>query len=522
MDHFQEYKKQRELSEGIFDKVLGKNEPKVPENPDFIQKPNGTFVIGGKSTAKEVNTPGAIPFLKEFDWRNSKLNFVLFPGTEFHAKYINFDLKTQTISLFKGEWESGPFYGEQFEGTFGKHGTAFKGDFVGRYTDYEADPKTFLDGTFLDTTESGLLGMPNVVSLHKVRNKKFNFIAIPTGNYLQFRSANGITGYIKVLKRLNEVNSTFQYEVLDGFKGQTTPQLVTLPWDYFRQNWDILYTHPRHPRNIAGLIIVPEGDSIIEMHISSAPATFASAPETIEKKLSFEPGKKYSFDLSKLPISIEGVAPEVTVAFETPQELEEFQKVSNYVNSGTFKFDMRNIQRAIQYNEIDGYGTFNYLSSLFNNVPGKNIMTLLGKRRTVSEAPEKGKLSTTRFKEPGEEVKKTGGWKKKRPNHVSYTVPAKNISSPETTQQIKQDAISSMDRLNNFVKYFVANIVDANGSPDVTAQTAVMNSLRTSLGTTKFKKPAVASTTTAKDTTKGLGLHEDVRLEIRRIINNNL
>lgn len=529
MDYFQQFEKSQKINEGLFDKVFGKGEnleSNAFENPDFSQMKSGTFVIGGKSTAKQVNTPSDIPFLKEFDWKNSKLNFILLPGTEFHASYINFDLKTQTISSFKGTWSSGPFYGDQFEGIFA--GPSFQGEFVGRYTNYESHPTTFIDGKFIDITNSGILGIPNVLTLHKSRSKKFNFIAIPAGHYLQFKSVNGITGYIKVLKRLDAINSDFQFEVLDGFKGQQKGTAVTLPWNYFRQNWQsgIFNIHPKSPRNIAGLIIVPEGDSIQELYISSAPATF-DAPEKQDANIaplkSFDPHKQYSFDLSKLPINIDGLTGDnkVALSFSTSQELSEFNRVLSYIGSGILNFDIKNIQRAIQHNEVDGYGVFNYLSFIFNNVPGKNIMALLGKtKKAISETLGKGNLSTSKFKEPGDN-KKEPFFKKRKPGPISYTPPTFQTSKPEQNTEFKQDVVSSMQRLNDFVKYFVENIVDST-NVDINVKKAILNGLKNALGTNTIKSGSQKSgeESTAKSVTSGLGLREDLRNEVRKIIND--
>ena len=271
-DFLQEFKNQEYISEGFFDRLLGKKDI-VPTNPDFIKKDDGSYLVGGVSTIKELHGTSGISLLSgEFDLKNSKLSFMLLPGTEFHAKQLSLDLKNQTISFFKGSWNSGPFYGQTFQGIF--NGSSFNGNFHGPYTEYESNPITFIDGTFRDTTGKGLLGLPNTVTLEKARNRKFNLITIPEGNYLQFRYVNGITGHIKVVKRLDGYNSNFIFEILNGFLGVKMPKIITLPWDYFRQNWHKMEINPKNPRNFGGLIEVPEGDSIKEMYISIAPATF--------------------------------------------------------------------------------------------------------------------------------------------------------------------------------------------------------------------------------------------------------
>lgn len=282
-DFFKQSREQQEINENLFNRLLGKKTPITPPaqtNKDFYKTPNGMFLFGGKNVAKELNVDAELPLSNdEFDLRNSKLNFMLLPGTKFEAEKITIDLKKQIITFFKGFWESGPFIGQTFQGTF--DGSSFQGNFYSRYTDYESHPTTFVNGTFRDTTNKGILGMPNTITLNKAKNRKFNLITIPVGYYLQFRSVNGITGYIKVLKRLDATNSDFRFEVLDGFAGETSPNIVPLTWDYMRQNWNSLLINPKNPRNFAGIINVPDGDAIKEMYVSVAPATFitpAAAP----------------------------------------------------------------------------------------------------------------------------------------------------------------------------------------------------------------------------------------------------
>ena len=274
MDYFEQFNKQKEINEGLFGNLFSKTTkvPPAPVNKDFYEK-DGLYYFGGVSTTKKINEDAKRYLLtNEFDLRNSNLSFMLLPGTEFHADQILLDLKKQVINFFNGTWNSGPFYGKTFNGTF--KGSAFNGAFNGAFGDYESHPTTFVEGTFRDTTGSGLLGMPNTTTLNKAKNRKFNLITIPVGHYLQFRSVNGITGYIKIVKRLDGTNSTFVFEVLDGFKGNTSPVTANYAWDFIRQNWKIMEINPKDPINFGGLINVPPTDSIKELYISTAPATF--------------------------------------------------------------------------------------------------------------------------------------------------------------------------------------------------------------------------------------------------------
>lgn len=535
-DFFKDFKNQTIINENWFNKVFSKTGKTEPMDTDFVQMPSGIFIFGQKSSAKEVNTPASIPFLKEFDWKNSKLNFILLPGTEFHAAKINIDLKEQVITYFKGVWESGPFFGKTFQGIF--RGSSFQGNFSGPYTDYESHPATFVDGLFHDTTNKGILGLPNTVTLDKAKNKKFNIITIPVGYYLQFRSVNGITGYIKTLKRLDYTDSTFQFEILDGFAGQKTPRTISLPWNYFRQNWKFLEVNPKNPRNIGGLIYVPEGDYIKEIYISSAPATFA-APATGE--VQFNPEKQYEFDLSKLPyLNIKALKSDAgefgdakaIFKFDSSQELEQFSKIISYIKSGTFSQDIKNVAKAIKYKEVDGYGPFKYLVNIFNGNEGKNIYSLLPQaKKKTGLAEAKGSIGQPNFKLPGEVNKPKNSnkdyWanKKRKPAPVMY-----NVTAPiEQREALQFGTIPSMQRLNDFIKYFVENMISKEGESNQEAQNLVISRLKTALGTDSMQKAAKQPETDEKGHKQEPGMNdtdfpymkENVRKSVRNIINDN-
>lgn len=527
-DFFQQHQNQQKINEKLFDRLFSKTEKTEPESTDFVQLPNGTFVFNLKSTAKTINTPAAIPRLKEHDWANSSLNFLLLPGTEFHAKHLELDLKKEKLISFEGTWKSGPFFGGVFEGKF--LGSSFNGDFVGKYTDYQSHPTTFVDGTFLDTTESGLLGMPNMITLHKARNRKFNLITIPAGYYLQFRSVNGITGYIKVLKRLDEVNSDFKFEVLDGFKGSKTPKIIDLPWNYFRQNWKIMDINPKNPRNLGGLILVPEGDSIKEMYISTAPATFQTEPAELEQ--SFDPNKSYAFDLSKIPyVNIKSLpgeegekSSEVFLKFDSPEEFKEFQKIVSYIDSGTFVQDMKTLYKAIKYGEVDGYGPLLYLRTLFNNNPGREVFNLFPdeKKKKIAEA---GVLSKPKFKTPS----------------ISGGYSAPGLGAKTQTEEPQFGTLYSLQRLNDFIRFFVENIVDSNGTRDEATKNTIIDRLKISLGANNIQPTKSQSVSTQNpeekpvvdpgvsrqnddddDIVSRMGLKkESIRHSVRKIINDN-
>jgi len=535
IDYFDQFNKQKEINEGLFGNLFSKTgntqqasntgntqqAQQTQVNPNFRQEKDGTFVFGGHNTVKETSDA---TYLKYYVWEKSKLKFVVAPETNFKGESISFDLKKEKIYAFKnGIWESGPFIGDYFMNSIFQ-GSYFKGHFYGKNEDYRSEPYTFAAGSFHDITNTGILGKPNTLSLKGLGTKKFNIITIPPGNMLEFKSVNGKSSYIKVLKRLDKSNSIFQFEVLDGFKSDI-PKIVTKDWQYFLENWDkkgqgILDIN-RNSINIAGLIVIPSGDAINpkEMFISVSTTTTKKTTPTPAAS-TFVPGKQYTFNLSKIPYlniqTISGptgeVSPDVNFSFDSMQEFGEFNKVTSQINSGALKQDIKNIARAIKYGQIDGYGNFQFLSPIFNNIPGQKAIGLAEAKR-----------ATKKFNFP----------KKTKP--AISTPIAQPTQEPEKSEEFK-----SMQNLNNFIKYFVDNINMPDGSPNKEVQDLIISRLKTALGTENMapiapvtnpvttSSSATPSKSSTKSSTKsivskglGKGLPESIRFEIRKIINNN-
>jgi len=515
MDYFEQFNKQKEINEGLFGNLFSKTgkTQQAQTNSEFYEK-DGLYYFGGYNTAKETSNEIQ---LKYYDWQNSRLKFVISPDTKFKTESIIFDLKQEKIVSFKnGIWEMGPFVGDYFMNSIFQ-GSYFKGHFYGKNEDYKSEPYTFAAGSFNDITNTGILGKLNTTTMKGLGNKKFNIITIPPGNMIEFKSINGKACYIKVLKRLDKSNSIFKFEVLDGFKSDV-PQVITKDWQYFLENWNkkgqgILDIN-RNSINIAGLITIPSGDAINpkEMFISVSTTTTKKATPAVS---TFVPGKQYTFNLSKIPYlniqTITGptgeVAPNVNFSFDSMQEFGEFNKVISQIESGVLKQDIKNIVRAIKYGQIDGYGKFNFLSPIFNNNPGKNTINL-DEVRTLKN----------KFNFP-----------KKTKSIATQPIETKSIATQpiETKEKEHSEEFNSMQRLNNFIKYFVENIIMPDGSPNKQVQDLIISKLKTSLGTENMivttSKSATTTPTSVKSKITGLGkgpLPESLRIEVRTIIND--
>lgn len=511
-DFLQQSKKQGKLNEGLFDKVFGKKQSQQPvvsneqhlKQYGFYRNENGSFVFGDGSIAEQVNSnePSLIKSLEDLNLPNNpKLSFLVAPGTKFHAKKIEINISSQEVEHFKGEWNAGNFNGVIFEGVF--RGNSFRGDFQGMNSDYQAKGReiiSFVDGTFIDGSNSGLLGMTNTLNTNI---DDFNFITIPVGYSLSYVSKSGVKGYIKVLKRLDGVNSDFSYEILDGFVGHTSPQIINKEWQYFRQNAasGMFNINKNASINIGGLVHVLEGDSISEMNISQAPVLIqptvqpAVQPQAQKK---FEPGKQYSFNLATLPYpfyikSIKDkngkfIKPDINIRINSPEEFKQF----DYIKSGTLEHDISSISKAIKHKEVDGYGPFNYLDVVFNSNPGKNIFNLF--KKPLAEAG--GVMGGPQFNIPGSVSTKTGKLYQNTPVGQKNVKPSRLSQKPVVIPKeegLQYGTIPSMKRLNDFIRYFVENIKDSYGEPNEEIQNLILSQLKSGLGTDSIKTPEVTA-----------------------------
>ncbi len=472
MNYEESFEKQQKSSEEIFSELFGLFDKKEERNPLFFEKDGVYYFANGKSSAQAISWPGNTRYLEIFDWKNSKLKFVMDPETEFHAKLMNFDLEKQIILFFDGEWISGGFYGEKFVGVFS--GDYFKGRFVGRNLDYKSHPTTFIDGTIYNPSE-GILGLPNTLT---TTNGQFEFVSVPVGHSIQFRTKNGINNSIKVLKRIDGNNSQFQYEVYNGFTKQKSMQ--TIEWPTIRNGWNTgVYQIYMGSKNIANLIEIPQGDAIIEMYISKSQADFKSgAPEEFDSK------KKYQFDLKSIPgLDIKQLRGEkgrlignantlVNLNFASEEEFREYEKILQSIKSGQFAQDLKNINRAIRYGEVDGYGPYIYLKKIFNNIQGKNATKL-------AEAKGRG---------IGQMQPNIGAGSMRKATSLGGGSAAGQQSKKQAQHHKQQGAemggiAGSMLRINNFVKFFIDNITTKLGKPHSGAKKFVFDRLKLVLGT---------------------------------------
>lgn len=177
----------------------------------------------------------------------------------------------------------------------------------------------------------------------------------------------------------------------------------------------------------------------------------------------FNPKKLYSFNMNKISALGLGDLGKVFLNFKSSDEFALFQKILQFIKGGYLANDLNALQKAVKYGEVDGYGPYQYLSSVFSS-PGTNISKI---------------LPTQHQYRYGRKVQEGIG-------DINFTMPkTSTIKRPTGEVPERYTTLESMKRLEMFVRYFVENIVDEKGMPNTSVQGLIINKIKEILGTNK-------------------------------------
>jgi hypothetical protein len=450
-----------------------------------IERKGKTYYFGKNQNERytaEVVSPGDAAMMN-YDWQHSELKYLFEPPLKLIGKQMAFDLKQGIVMNFVGKWE-GPFVGNTFAGIY--DGEYFKGNYKWDNTDFNPSKKTvkekaiaFVDGTFSDRTNTGILGSPNIVST--VDN--FHLIQIPVGYSIEVLTNKQLRHTITTTKRLDGVNSNFTYYVYLGYEaGEQEPLPVTLSWEQIRMDFDN-YQINLNIKNIPGLFKLQSDENIIELKIVKA-----GTPPVFTKKEAFDDAKTYSEDLPLLS-GLKSISPsvkksEVDFDLSDDADFENFLKSKNYINSPQFLKDLETIGKGIDYGKVKNISKYPDLVKIFTpDVLSEGFSvdddygSGYGDYESVYQTNDPAKTETFKklkqnleaqykdyfqkygqypdeFKEQMKMISKAYGPKKKK-KIVSNPSNNTSLAQPQV-QKTSEDA--ALNRLDNFVKYFVEKI----------------------------------------------------------------
>lgn len=527
----------------------GEKEGETAANFKLIKTKQG-YQFGGPDRAVKIidNTQAEI---NNYDWEGSPLKFLFDPNLKFNGNSIAFDFKKGIIMNFDGGIWTGPFVGNTFSSKY--IGNSFKGNFFGPNKNFQAAPTAFVDGRFYDSTKSGILGIDNKEEANLGDN--FNLIQVPEGYSIEILTNKQLRHTISVVKRLDNIDSNFKYNVYFGYDiDSSTPNVVTLSWPKIRQDFDGYYINYK-AKSIPDLITLQGDEQIVELMIVKT-----GTPPVFKKKEKFDASKKYSEDAGKL-LGLKDLTKvskyDLNFKINNDQDLDVFNKMKGYVNSPQFMQDLDSISTYIDNSIIDqndinkfpylrnlftadvlaegsfsrgrgssgffkksGGGVFVVLTNPYTSKPiktNKDINDYLAKK--YENYIKAGKdISAQWNKEFSEIQSKLASNKSKK---HSYT----QTQSPQQSQEKESD--DALRRIENFVKYFVLKIDAGDKTNDVKA--FIFDAIKKKVKQNKpqpqtQEEPQGLETPVQREVPSQRGVNpmyikeSAVRLEIRRIL----
>jgi len=376
------------LAENIFSRIFGGKQSgggnqNKGADPNIVQTGPFSFRLGPDGVINRL--VGTIPFeVLNYKWSKDKLSWIL--NADYVADGISFNFKKGIVGRFDGDWNAGPFYGEKFLGVF--KGNEFQGKFLGSFRNYQSSPQTFIDGTFIDY-KNGILGLSNTTSFI---GKSFNAIAVPENYYINIVKKPVIDttapvtaagpaqfqgkAYIKVIKRLDNTNSQFRYEVYNETLTNKTPkpELKLVEWPTIRAGWSRgIATVNLQSKSILGILDLPEGIESVQISPSTQIGQRSTAATTASAATQPTSGtlKGISLDFIK-EIPLTSTQAEVDISLPSQAEYQDYIKfVKPNIESGYINYALKKVKQAVAAGQINGYSKYWALKGLFSDVVGK-------------------------------------------------------------------------------------------------------------------------------------------------------
>lgn len=338
-----------------------------PTSYKIIRNKKGGFFFGDeKRFVAKINNP--IPAVYDnFDFSKSPLKILFDPSVEFRGDSISFDTDAGIIRNFtsnNGFWK-GTFVGKTFDSKWMQNGDKdfFNGNFFSKNVNFTAPPIAFADGTFTDSTKAGILGRPNITNATEGDN--LSLIQVPVGYSVEILTSKQLNYTISVTKRLDNVDSNFMFSVKSGSDMDSSPSMVTIPWNKIRKEYNKFQINNKI-KSIPGLIEFQSGEKIVELQIVKS-----GTPPLFKKKVKFNPKKDYLEDTSKISglNSVLGKRYTLGLKLNNDQDLENLNKAKAYANSSMFIQDLDAISTFLDNKMIDSgdISNYPYLKNVFTS-----------------------------------------------------------------------------------------------------------------------------------------------------------
>lgn len=345
-------------NEGLFGKLFSKS-GKAQEVKEFYQTKDRTYVFGGKSTAKDIAIEGGSMYYienGEYDWKNSRLAFLVSSEVEFHADLLRFDLKRQEVLYFRGDWISGPFLGKEFNGSFA--GSRLECEKFMPYdrSYYNASPQTFIKGHIVGNNKS-ILGLPYLKTIINTNPTSFHLVQLKDGDNVYITDEDN---HVFKLGITRSILSTKHNNVWFNSIGREIDFRVVVNWEDVRENYEKYNIEIGKPFNLSSIL-----------HISKIKSFTLEDPiycSTLHDKIHLF-GE--TIDFNKFPqLNIDK-----QICFDCfgVEDIKPLFEIHDSFYNGTFFTELKNIKELLNAGYVNGYGKYGQLKNIFDGNPGENI-----------------------------------------------------------------------------------------------------------------------------------------------------
>jgi hypothetical protein len=344
--------------------LFGLGKKKSASKKGVVRHDGKNFVLPNGSVFTKSNL--TLDQLNQIDWVNNDLSWLL--KSSFNAIILFLNPTRQIVTNFQGVWNGGDFKGEKFLGVFNQ-GTFQGGQLKTSSDRWKPSPYKFIDGTVSDS-QGGLLGVkkinPTVFDI-KSSNKGVSLLAIPVGYHVNISDNNGMIHSFTVVKTLDSTDSNFILQSTTGSKNKAVISWAELRG---RSQGDFEVNTTITAGQKISLPKVFNGDPIgVITYIEVSPKATNTAINPSNKNQN----SVYKFnlaDLAPLRFNSGSRKPLITLKFDTQKEVDEFGKMNSEIKAGYFKYHLKTIVNALQFDVIDGFGKNVYLQDIFGRVKG--------------------------------------------------------------------------------------------------------------------------------------------------------
>lgn len=340
-------------SEALFNRVFGHQAPQMK----FLKKNNqGNYFINN-NFVYDFGTDGTANPYDEDMWRDVDMKWILEPDVKFKASYIS--IRNRKLD-FQGTWESGVFRGAYFSGTrsFFESGGVFAGGvYDAPNENFKAMETRFVTGKWTDY-KNGILGKANYDS-ESENTSWVALISVPINWVVKLKGDGGKELSIKVLKKIDNINTDFQFQVLEDSK------VFTIKWQTIRENY-----------HNSGFFIKSDsfellGDAYKINRIDQVSLLKGDYSIKNQDVVDFSKNQ----NLAKL-FSIKGVPLKFKLNVNTSDVQNKIAQLQKSIEDGSLYSELLQIKHFIESGDITGYSDneFTYLKPVFNNIQGKVIV----------------------------------------------------------------------------------------------------------------------------------------------------